>query len=251
MIAIKLKGGLGNQMFQYAYGRNLSIQQKETLVLDKSFLNNLFWQKIIGVTPRKYEMGEFNIKAKLTNKNNKNCLDGYWQNEIYFKDIRKIILNDFSLKKESSNFKKLKNIILNTNAISVHIRRGDYAKRRKTKKYHGLLPLKYYQKAVSYIIKKINNPYFYVFSDDIDWVKTNFKTSYPTHFVSQPNKLTNAEELILMSCCRHNIIANSSFSWWGAWLNKNPSKIIIAPRKWFRKEASFREAPCCLTRLCI
>lgn len=234
MIVIRLKGGLGNQMFQYAYGRDLSYRQKTVLKLDKSFLKNTIWQRIIGVTPRKYELGEFNIKAKLTNKKYKNRLEGYWQSEKYFKDIRKMICEDFTLKKESNNFKKLAKIISQTNSVSVHFRRGDYAEKRKTKKYHGLLDTNYYQKALDIINEKVKNPHFFVFSDDPSWVKKNFKIKQPLTFISGSRKLTNSKELILMSLCKHNIIANSSFSWWGAWLNRNPSKIVIAPKKWFR-----------------
>jgi hypothetical protein len=241
VITIKLKGGLGNQMFQYAFGRNLSYQQKIALRLDKSFLNRPIWQKIIGITPRKYELNEFNIKAKLTETKSKNYLEDYWQNEKYFKNIRNILLKDFTLKKESSDFKKLAKNIFQTNSVSIHIRRGDYAKSWKTKKYHGLISLNYYQKAYKIIIKKVDNPAFFVFSDDTNWVKKNLKINHPIIYVSCFNKLTNAEELILMSICKHNIIANSSFSWWGAWLNKNSSKIVIAPKRWFAEKNDYED----------
>ena len=227
MIAIKLKGGLGNQMFQYACGRNLSYRQKTVLKLDKSFLDNTLWQKIVGVTPRKYEMGEFNIQAELVK--GKNCLDGYWQSEKYFKNIRKILLLDFTLKKESKNFLKYKKLIIKTNSVSVHIRHGDYVKRAVARKYHGTLSFDYYFKAIELIGKKIKNPRFFVFSDD--------------PMISNFSGLTNNEELILMSKCKHNIIANSSFSWWGAWLNTNPKKIVIAPKKWFRAKTDFEIVP--------
>ena len=236
MIIVKLKGGLGNQMFQYAYGRKLSLENKAILKLDKSLLERGIKQMIIGTTPREYELGEFDIKAELTDGKEKNCFEGFWQSEKYFKDIREIILQDFGLKKESNNFLKLKRLVANVNSVSIHVRRGDYAKRAVTGKYHGVLGFDYYRQSIEIIRKKVKNPHFFVFSDDPFWVKNNFKIKQPLTFISGSRKLTNPEELILMSFCKHNIIANSSFSWWGAWLNKNPSKVIIAPKRWFRKE---------------
>jgi len=243
MIIVKLKGGLGNQMFQYAHGRNLSYRGKTVLKLDKSFFKNTIWQRIIGVTSRKYELGEFNINAKLTDKKYKNILEGYWQNEKYFKDIRKTICEDFTLKKESSNFKKSAKIISQTHSVSVHFRRGDYAEKRKTQKYHGLLDTNYYQRALDIINEKVKNPHFFVFSDNPSWVKKNLSINKPLTVISGFHKLTNPEELILMSLCKHNVIANSSFSWWGAWLNKNSKKIVIAPKRWFRAKIDSEIVP--------
>lgn len=222
IITVKLKGGLGNQMFQYAFGRKLSLKHRVLLRLDKSLLERGIKQMIIGTTPREYELGEFDIKAELTDGKGKNCFEGFWQSEKYFKDIRRVLLKDFTLKKETDSFLKYKRLIAKTNSVSIHIRRGDYLKRAVTRKYHGVLNLDYYRRAMELIVKRVKNPRFFVFSDD------------PT--ISDFSGLTNSEELILMSFCKHNIIANSSFSWWGAWLNKNPSKVIIAPKRWFRKE---------------
>lgn len=229
MVIVKLKGGLGNQMFQYAYGRNLTLRRKTTLKLDKSFLRWKIWQKMIGVTPREYELGEFNIQAKLTKVKGRHYLEGYWQSEKYFKDIRRVLLKDFTLKKETNNFLKLKKLITKTNSIGIHVRRGDYVKRAVTGKYHGILNAGYYHKAIGIIRKEVKNPRFFVFSDD------------PA--ISDFSGLTSPEELILMSLCEHNIIANSSFSWWGAWLNKNPRKIVIAPRRWFRAKTDSEIVP--------
>lgn len=220
MVIVKLKGGLGNQMFQYAYGRNLALKRKTILKLDKSFLRRRFWQKALGVTPREYELGEFNIKAEFAKPDFRPRLKGYWQNEKYFKDIRPILLKDFTLKKKTKNFLKFKKLISGVNSVSIHVRRGDYVKRKVTGNYHGVLDLDYYRQAVEIIRKKVKKPRFFVFSDD------------PT--ISNFSGLTNSEELILMSLCKHQIIANSSFSWWGAWLNRNPAKIVIAPQRWFR-----------------
>lgn len=236
MIVIKLKGGLGNQMFQYSFGRTLSFKRKEILKLDKSLLQWSIRQKIIGTTVREYELGEFNIKTELTKDKGDSFLEGFWQSEEYFKDMRRILLKDFTLKKETNNFLKLKRLVTKTNSVSIHFRRGDYVKRAVTGKYHGILNLDYYRRAIELIEKKIKNPHFFVFSDDILWVKENFRIKQPITFISGSGKLTNPEELILMACCRHNIIANSSFSWWGAWLNRNRHKIVLAPKRWFKKK---------------
>ena len=235
-VTVRLKGGLGNQMFQYAFGRNLSFKRKAILKLDKTLLQWSIRQMIIGTTAREYELGEFNIKAEFTKDKGNSYLEGFWQGEEYFKDIRRILLKDFTLKKETQNFLKLKRLVVKTNSASIHFRRGDYVKRAVTGKYHGVLNFDYYRKAIELVGEKIKNPHFFVFSDDIAWVKKNFRIKQPVTYISGSGKLTNPEELILMACCRHNIIANSSFSWWGAWLNRNRQKIVLAPKRWFRKK---------------
>ena len=160
-------------------------------------------------------------------------LQGYWQTEKYFKDIEDIIRKEFVLKDEFSieNLeitKKAKNI----DAVSLHIRRGDYCSSAKAEKFHGLCSPDYFLKSIEYIAARIRHPHFFFFSDDIEWGEINLKTRYPVTFVSD-GRLKDYEEMFLMSLCKHNIIANSSFSWWGAWLNANPEKIVIAPSCWF------------------
>jgi len=135
--------------------------------------------------------------------------------------------------KPGNLYKNNEQKIKEKNSVSLHIRRGDYLTMQKAIDTIGVCPLDYYDKAIREITRKIKNPTFFIFSDDINWVKENLKTNSPTIFVSG-GKLKDYEELILMSKCKHNIIANSSFSWWGAWLNNNPNKIVIAPKKWFK-----------------
>jgi hypothetical protein len=160
-------------------------------------------------------------------------LYGNWQSEKYFKNIKDIIIKDFSLKREmTEKTKYFLSKIKKSESVSIHIRRGDYVKNIKTKEYHGICSLDYYKKAIKLTEEKIKNPVFFVFSDDIEWVKNNLKTKNPLTFVSG-NNMPDYEEMVLMSKCDHNIIANSSFSWWGAWLNSNPNKIVIAPKKWY------------------
>lgn len=178
-------------------------------------------------------------------------LSGDWQSEKYFsskggysingdhsnsgeKNIEDIIRKKFTLKNKPTE--KTKNLINKAkvcDSISIHIRRGDYISSPKTNQFHGACTPDYYKTAIKYIAKNVKNPVFFIFSDDIDWAKDNFKSDYPIYFVS--NKIIpDYEELIIMSKCKHNIIANSSFSWWGAWLNENKDKIVIAPKEWFK-----------------
>jgi len=267
MIIVKLKGGLGNQMFQYALGKNISLRRKAVLKLDKTPLEHPIWQKMTSVTVRGYELGEFDIKTQFAGFREKILavpireipfnvkdnfkgiertkgnlyLDGYWQSEEYFKDIKNVICRDFRLKNKSINFIRAAKLISESNSVSIHFRRGDYAEKGKTRRYHGLLGLDYYQKTISLINEEVKDPHFFIFSDDANWVKKNFKIGKPVTYISGFYELTNAEELVLMSNCEHNIIANSSFSWWGAWLNKNPSKIVIAPTRWFRVRIGSKE----------
>jgi hypothetical protein len=168
-------------------------------------------------------------------------LYGNWQSEKYFKNIKDTIIKDFSLKKEmTEKTKYFLSKIKKSESVSIHIRRGDYVKNTKTKEYHGICSLDYYKKAIKLTEERIKNPVFFVFSDDIEWVKNNLKTKNPLTFVSG-NNMPDYEEMVLMSKCNHNIIANSSFSWWGAWLNSDPNKIVIAPKKWYNAPVEIKD----------
>ena len=161
-------------------------------------------------------------------------LDGYWQTEKYFQNIRVNILELFQwrLPLDQENI-YIYEQINSEEAVSVHIRRGDYLTNQKNTLFHGICEMEYYEKAIQLIIQKTHNPVFYFFSDDIQWVKKSFnELTYKSVFISH-NTEKNYNDLRLMSYCKHNIIANSTFSWWGAWLNKNENKIVIAPKKWF------------------
>ncbi len=161
-------------------------------------------------------------------------LNGYFQSENYFIENENTIREDFTFKKDISdeNLYLLK-LIKKHESISIHIRRGDYISNKSTNKTHGVCSLEYYKKAVEYISEKVHNPFFFIFSDDVEWVTKNLKIPYQNKIVTANIKTNNYNDMRLMSGCKHNIIANSSFSWWGAWLNKNPDKIVIAPKKWF------------------
>lgn len=264
-------GGLGNQMFQYAMGRSFAIQNSQELQLDRTFLDDKSPRE--HFTFRNYELGMFNIKASfVTNKELEYChnkaplqrflpflkryetfnehmsqipskdqnsyknvyLNGYWQNDFFFSSVENQIREDFKFTSEPSAInKEFIPLVERKNSISLHIRRGDYSNVAEIKNVHGLLPLNYYEKSVEYISKQIGNPHFFIFSDDIEWAKYNLDFVTNATFIGHNVGNNSFEDLRLMSLCHHNIIANSTFSWWGAWLNSNPTKIIVAPEKWF------------------
>lgn len=269
MIITKLKGGLGNQMFQYAVGLAVASKYNERLKLDITGYDDPRY--INANTPRQYRMHALNLSGEIASINEvekarnpfgviskvlryvsqkffrKNYVDydpwflkrrhqyieGYFQSEKNFSDVEDKIRKEFVLKKEfeSDLFLREKTKIDKEKSVSVHIRRGDYANDPNTKAIHSVCSKEYYDRAISLINSKIEAPIFYFFSDDIEWVKKEFGEHENYNFVSNP-KLEDFEELLLMSECSHNIIANSSFSWWGAWLNDNKNKIVIAPKKW-------------------
>lgn len=277
MIITKLIGGLGNQMFQYALGRNLAHRLGGELKLDLSGFRNY---KL-----RQYELSVFNIQgrfasdedlralpvteegilSKISNRLVKKTaspddplpvkekdpgfdpgiltlkgnihLDGYWQNEKYFSDIEGIIRQEFTFKTpQTGRNKELAELIASTESVSVHVRRGDYVSNPKTHQYHGTCDPDYYLRGVDFLSPQISNIHLFIFSDDPRWCRNNLELAYPVTFVEHNKQENSYEDLRLMSQCKHHIIANSSFSWWGAWLNTNKNKIVIAPKIWFRSE---------------
>lgn len=278
MIIVKLIGGLGNQMFQYALGRSISLRHNidfkldispfETYTLHRYGLSNFqivekiaSSKDVVGIIGNKKIRGFLEFTKKISNKNNfispyikeENLnfnpeifsishdvyLDGFWQSEKYFKDIESTIRQDFRLKKPLSQESKLiETNILKGESVSIHIRRGDYVTDSKTNKIHGTCNPDYYLSSVEDIASHVDNPQFFVFSDDPDWVSKNFKIPYPFHIISGNGPEKNYEDLMLMSLCKHHIIANSTFSWWGAWLSSNKNKRIYCPRRWFNSELS-------------
>lgn len=167
-----------------------------------------------------------------------NCVFvGYWQTEKYFKHIRNELLADFSFKGGDIKFEQLREKIKdNPQYVSVHIRRGDYLQNPEI--YGNLAETNYYKKAMKYINSKVNDPVYVYFSDDIQWVKERFDNDTGIFIeASMFEDYCMWYDMCLMSCCSHNIIANSSFSWWGAWLNQNADKIVISPEVWFENKA--------------
>lgn len=280
MIIVKLMGGLGNQMFQYAAARRLAYIRNAPVKLDVSWFNNI--ENID--TSRRYELHIFNIKKdfalpeevedfkgvkkgafswalkKLTSavfasyhatwirerhfhfdpailKLPDNVyLEGFWQSEKYFIDVEGIIREDFTVKIEPDEVnRQIAEIIKNTESVSIHVRRGDYVTNPITSQYHGTCSMDYYREAVEKIASQVKRIHFFVFSDEPDWVRKNLKLPFQVTYVDHNVPDKAYEDMRLISLCKHHIIANSSFSWWGAWLCANPDKMIFAPKKWFNK----------------
>ena len=258
MIIVKLIGGLGNQLFQYATARHLSVIQNTELLLDISEFDTYHLHKFslfaFNITEKfatldqinnlpVYKEKHFHFDPEFKKIPNNIVLKGYWQTEKYFMDIENIILKNFSFKNPAKDKdKKILQSISSTNSVSLHIRRGDYVKNTYESQLLISKDINFYHKCVRYIIEKENNCHFFVFSDDPSWVKENLKLQYPVTYVDHNNADTNFEDLRLMSSCKHNILSNSSFSWWGAWLNRNPNKIVCAPQKWFSDETKYLDS---------
>ena len=169
---------------------------------------------------------------------NGSYLKGYWQSEKYFENNKLNILNDLRIitDQSSQNVEISKQIASNV-SVSLHIRRGDYVSNSEYNATHGTCSLSYYKTAVSYLLKNIGKNFtIFAFSDDPEWVYSNLKLPVDIRFVNNNSSEYSYEDLRLMSECNHNIIANSSFSWWGAWLNTNNNKIVIAPSKWYANQ---------------
>lgn len=269
MIIINLTGGLGNQMFQYAFGRYLSINHKT--VLRYHFTNALL------NIQRRFELNIFNIQAtpatsgdlahlgvvqnKRLNRmlyllddrygiqlnphiitqrypyqfdssfrytSNNRYVQGYWADERYFEGVEEALYKDFTLcKKLDTKNEAIIEKMHKTNSVSIHVRRGDYiTNKANTLKFIGL---DYYLKAIKNIQEKVKNPFYFIFSDDIAWCKRQFAQLDNVLFISHNTGVNSYKDMYLMSNCKHNIIANSTFSWWGGWLNKNINKFVIKP----------------------
>jgi len=273
MIIVRLLGGLGNQLFHYALARRLSILHNVPLKLDISQFETCKPRKyslsafniiedfatqddIARIKGKGFAIFKRLMDALLPYhkrsficersfgfdpnilKSPKNVyLAGCWQSERYFEDIEDIIRREFTVKiKPDADNERAMELINSVNAVSLHIRRTDYVSLSAANQRHGTCRLEYYRQAVEIIAQKVESPHFFIFSDDIPWAKENITLRYPTVFISH-NSSTNKdfEDLRLMTQCHHHIIANSTFSWWGAWLNKRHGKIVIVPKKWFKK----------------
>jgi len=283
LLYVRLMGGLGNQMFQYAFAKSTALAINAELVIDPRYILRKGhhtglaiqefniqarlatseelarfpeWRirlsralrKWIRPTLSQYHESGLNYDPQAQNRKYGDMVSGFWQSEHYFLHIRETLLRELTLKKpiplvcqewveliQSSDY-----------SVSVHIRRGDYLKSIKTQNKHGSCSLDYYQNGMAYVAKKLNikNPVFFIFSDDVEWVRANINPIGQIHIVSNA-ELRPEHDLYLMSLCRHHVISNSTFSWWGAWLhrpaleddpNQNDSSIsqlVIAPTPWY------------------
>ncbi len=255
MIILEMEGGLGNQMFQYAFGKACSVKLKEPLFLDLSWYRNKH-------SKRKFLLGKMNVSFDRSSKNlfyvkilrlvknpsvlkdngffeEKNLgingniiLDGFWESYKYFEDIVGEVKKEFVLKKPSDRFIELSKEI-RPDSIAIHVRRGDFLALTDSRHQNGV---PYYTKAVEYIVrnKNLTNPQITIFSDDPKWCKEKLGSlaGQPTEVFGE--KLdSDAEELMLMSLYGNQIISNSTFSWWSAYLNPSPDKTVVMPNNWF------------------
>lgn len=167
-------------------------------------------------------------------------LHGYWQNQNYFRHNKSIIKSHFKFSGAFSNENsKIVGLINESESVSLHIRRGDYIDNVKTNFIHGVIPLSYYIKCIKFLEASLGNIKIFVFSDDLPWAQNALGEKFSDLVYVDNNIATDSFlDMRLMSFCKHNIIANSTFSWWGAWLNSNPNKIVIGPKNWFAKHSS-------------
>ena len=273
MIVVRLRGGLGNQMFQYATARRAALVNHWPLKLDTSAFEpgtrrayGLQDFRILGTIATAAELAEITGPPHGVGKRvhrirrrfkigyrwtwiQESCLapvnpfvlaasaysylDGYWQTEKYFADVGDTIRREFTIASWADRrAEAVAGEIAALESVSIHVRRGDYVSHLPTNQAHGTCTLDYYHEAVRRMSARLSRPHFFVFSDDPEWVAANLRLDHPTTLVSGLLTGNQYDDLRLMSLCRHHIIANSSFSWWGAWLNPRPDKVVIAPRQW-------------------
>jgi hypothetical protein len=280
MITAFLRGGLGNQMFQYALAASLAKKNGVGLALDTVFLGDRFPRP--NFTYRTFDLDVFQMDLPLTRlsrvarampvpglwlgldlagitarriagiekfvSENSDAFDpavpalkgknillfGSWQCERYFADHAEEVRAAFRLKHPfQGEALSLRERILGSNAVSLHVRRTDYAT-PKYAGYYGATDLGYYERAIAHVAARVSDPVFFVFSDDIGWCKENLTIPFPAVYLDRASEGPKASHhLGLMSLCKHHVIANSSFSWWGAWLNPRADKIVVAPSRWF------------------
>jgi hypothetical protein len=271
MIIIKISSGLGNQLFQYALYLNFKMKNKDCK-FDTSFfksnfnegraleLNHIF--NIVIDEATNEEVVSYKHKSKiinfLFNKNyikkvgldsykyfneilyQSDCyLDGYWQNIGYLENIYSDLKKNLVFSEKFDNLRGINldyyKAINQSNSVSIHIRRGDYFGH---KLLGDVVTLDYYNNSIDYMNIKITNPHYFIFSDDIKWCEENLKVKNCT-YINSNSINSHHYDFYLMSRCKNNIIANSSFSWWAAWLNPNPNKIVITPKKWIKPNVNY------------
>lgn len=281
MVTVFLRGGLGNQMFQYAAGLALAERNHTELLLDTVFLNDrwprreftyrVFDLDIFGLNPRVTFFSKASKKLpipglwlgldlvfmegrealgiqKIIKEREEHAFDseilqikdsvvlwGRWQNAEYFAEVENELREAFRFRHPlKGEAQEIGLQIESSKSISLHVRRGDFGAFGSVVSLMGDTNLAYYAEAADYIGSRVESPHFFVFSDDIDWCRKNLKINFPITYVPQEAAGPKAAfHLELMSRCKHNIIANSTFSWWGAWLNTSPDKIVVAPKKWY------------------
>lgn len=271
MFIFQLRGGLGNQLFQYAAARALSVRRKTSFrvhfhdpdkTVRRAFALHVFRADIQHATaeqlnlyrplsvvekigkllgnkshrlPVYEEVGDFVTDTGLSTCPSDAYVSGYWQSPEYFQGLEELICKDLIIKEAPSpqNSAWLDQI-RNCCSVAVHVRRGDFITVPRNLEIHGVCPAEYYQRAINLIQLKVEKPVFFFFSEDPEWVHSNLLPICPQSYIIDNNLQVGKEfeDLRLMSECKHQIIANSTFSWWAAWLNRNHEKKIIVPRNW-------------------
>lgn len=267
-IEVVMDAGLGNEMFQYALGRALSVRLARPLVLDISLLfqypggefdlpcfrlgeqriQELSYPAWIARTKALRFLGSCGIElvhfveestllfsSEVLEINAPCILRGFWQSERYFASIETQLRDEFTMVREQdSRSAACQAQILNVHSIGLHVRRTDYLPAPGQEDYHGTCPKEYYDAALKLILSRLGGgAELFVFSDDIEWTRENIRYDIPTVYVDW-NRERNYEDLRLMSQCRALVMANSTFSWWAGWLNPRKDKIVVAPRQWYR-----------------
>ena len=226
MISMRLVGGIGNSLFIYARGLALA-KKYDVRLLDQCTqygcsLGRFNISLPFTKSPEGRWIGEGSLRFDPNPEIEDPCvLTGYYQSEKYFLDVAAELRQEFTLREPLA-------IPEYPNSVAVHVRRGDYLTWAAAS--HGALPLDYYLRAANYLVDRFQGLKFYVFTDDPEWARQNFRFPHPFSVIHK----TPHEDLMIMSKCRHAIIANSSFSWWGAWLGADKTGTVIAPKDWFK-----------------
>jgi len=283
MIIVRINGGLGNQLFQYATARAISLKLNRKLFLDKSWYRDIHIQENRSdpnaTTHRDFLLNYFSVQSRVINKIHLNWIKrleirsrnsnffkflregplnifsyktinhnnyslesiqehphvyliGYWQNNNIIDDYKNQISNDLILRHSlSTNNEHYLKSINTTNSVAIHFRRCDYQSKSKSRDVHASCSNNYYYEGIEYLQNNMNNLHYFIFSDDMTWVKNNIDFNANITFID--NDGPSHEHFYLMSQCKHQITANSTYSWWAAWLNTYPGKVIITPKYWY------------------
>jgi len=276
-IVVLMDTGLGNQMFQYALGRCLSIRLRRPLILDTSLLfldppwefdlrhfrlgrhrvrNSpiRLWEIRMGLLRALASRGmevvrlikepRLQFSPEILETDKPCVLEGFWQSERYFDSISDRLRADFAFATaQDARSAECQRRIRGVNSIGLHVRRADYVTRPDCNAFHGLCSKDYYDAALRLILPRLDqDAELFVFSDDMPWSRENIRYALPTTYVDW-NQDRSYEDLRLMSSCRALIMANSNFSWWAGWLNPNPDKLVVAPRQWYRAPGAVSDLP--------
>lgn len=274
-VVVKINGGLGNQLFQYAAGRSLADRSDAELFLDLSFFDlppgvHTARPFALDVFKPRYERAgpdrlanyfrirqnswrlrfnrafpslhthlwisesSYRFDTAVSALKGHVYLDGHWQSERYFSDREQDLRRDLRfLQALSAADGALVERMNGTTAVSLHVRRGDYVSHPSANAFHGLCGPEYYAQAMAFVLERHPTATFFIFSDDLPWARENLPALGPSVFVENDRTAGDHRDMQLMANCQHHIIANSSFSWWGAWLNPRKDKLVVAPQRWF------------------